>query len=198
MKKKFVINVHHDAVVTVAVVAEDLDEAKRIAEMEASSLDWEDYGRAVEFSGTDSCESEVSDLTDEDQDLIEAGHEVYFNTPKKQAGTNGIPGHCIYTCFDRVMALVKPVEGEENLKDLVAIIHDDGIHSLLDFGVEKGCFTKEQSSTLFDGIVMWSDLPDGDDANYYEEDYDKFMALQEAMGCTEEVYDKYCAELNLC
>ena len=64
--------------------------------------------------------------------------------------------------------------------------------NLLEFCVDNKCFTKEQSSTLYDFIIVWEDL----DGNYYEEDYDKLSELYEAIGVTEEVYNKYLKENN--
>ena len=94
---------------------------------------------------------------------------------------------CKYTCFDRVMNLVKPAEKKRQLKELVYIIQYDGLSALLDYAVREKLMTKEQSSTIFDGIVMWEDL----DGNYWEEDYDKLMLLHEKLGVTEDVFKKY-------
>lgn len=84
---------------------------------------------------------------------------------------------CNYTCFDRVLHLVGSVP-KEKMEELYEIITEDGLNEILDFGVENGCFTKLQSQTLYEGIIMWEDL----DGNYYEEDQEKFNSLLEAMG----------------
>jgi len=94
---------------------------------------------------------------------------------------------CKYTCFDRVMHLVKSAETEQQLKDLVSIIQEDGLSALLDYAVQEGLMTEAQSHTIFDGIVMWEDL----DGNYYEEDHDKLMLLHERLGVTEQVFNLY-------
>lgn len=94
---------------------------------------------------------------------------------------------CLYTCFDRVMHLVKPAEEERQLKDLVYLIQEEGLAALLDYAVQEKLMTREQSNTIYDGIVMWENLED----NYFEEDYDKMMLLHEKLGVTEEVFNKY-------
>lgn len=94
---------------------------------------------------------------------------------------------CKYTCFDRVMHLVKPAEEERQLRDLVYLIQEDGLSALLDYAVQEGLMTELQSHTIYDGIVMWEDL----DGNYYEEDHDKLMLLHEKLGITEEVFKKF-------
>lgn len=94
---------------------------------------------------------------------------------------------CPYTCFDRVMHLVKPAESRRQLSDIVYLIQNDGLSALLDYCVAEKLMTDLQSHTIFDGIVMWEDL----EGNYYEEDYDKLMLLHEKLGITEEVFEKY-------
>ena len=96
---------------------------------------------------------------------------------------------CKVTCFERVMHLVKPLP-EEKLKDAVEIIQEYSFQDLLDFCVENDCFTDSQSSTLYEGIVMWEDL----DGNYWEEDHDKLMELYDAVGVTYEVFKMYTEE----
>lgn len=94
---------------------------------------------------------------------------------------------CKFTCFDRVMHLVKPMTDARALRTAVEVYQDESLCDFLDYCVSVGCFTQEQSQTLYEGIIMWEDL----EGNYYEEDYDKKMALLEAVGVTEEVFDKY-------
>lgn len=93
---------------------------------------------------------------------------------------------CKYTCFDRVMHLVKELP-KEKFKEAVEIIREYSFMDFLEFCVENNCFTKDQSNTLYDGIVMWEDL----DGNYYEEDCDKLFALYDKVGLSEEVIVKY-------
>ena len=93
---------------------------------------------------------------------------------------------CNVTCFERVMHLVQPLP-KEKLKEAVEVAQEYSFEETLDFFVECGCFTKQQSSTLYDGIVMWEDL----DGNYWEEDHDKLMELYESVGLTEEVWNEY-------
>ena len=95
---------------------------------------------------------------------------------------------CTVTCFDRVLNLVKPLP-ENKLKEAVEVATEYSFQDMLDFGVENNCFTEAQSSTLYDGIVMWENLEDG----YWEEDYDKLHLLYDKMGMTEEVFEKYVA-----
>ena len=93
---------------------------------------------------------------------------------------------CKVTCFDRVMHLVKELP-KDKLKDGVEVAQEYSFQEFLDFLVECGCFTESQSSTLYDGIVMWEDL----EGNYWEEDFDKLHELYDAVGLTEEVWDEY-------
>lgn len=96
---------------------------------------------------------------------------------------------CKITCFERVLHLVKPIP-KEKLKDAVEIIQEYSFEEFLSFCVDNNCFTKAQSSTLYDGIVMWEDL----DGNYWEEDYDKLIALYDTVGVTSEVIHMYTIE----
>ena len=89
---------------------------------------------------------------------------------------------CKVTCFDRVMHLVKELP-EDKKEEMCELITDYGLLDVLDFGVQNNCFTKNQSQTLYEGIVMWEDL----DSNYYEEDEDRLNALYEKMGITTEM-----------
>ena len=95
---------------------------------------------------------------------------------------------CTVTCFDRVLNLVKPLP-ENKLKEAVEVATEYSFQDMLDFGVENNCFTEAQSSTLYDGIVMWENLED----NYWEEDYDKLHLLYDKMGMTKEVIERYAA-----
>ena len=57
-KKKYTVNVHFDAIATVTVEAKDEDEALRLAEEEAESLDANDF----DFNDiTGSCVTNVED-----------------------------------------------------------------------------------------------------------------------------------------
>lgn len=93
---------------------------------------------------------------------------------------------CKYTCFDRVMHLVKPLP-KDCYEEAIEIIHEYSFQDFLDFCIEHSCFTKAQSDTLYDGIVMWEDL----ESNYWEEDYDKLHKLYDKVGITEEVFDMF-------
>ena len=93
---------------------------------------------------------------------------------------------CKVTCFDRVMHLVESLP-EDQLKEAVSIIEDYSFQDFLDFCVENGCFSKEQSQTIYEGIVMWEDL----EGNYWEKDVGKLIELYEKAGITEDVFTKY-------
>lgn len=93
---------------------------------------------------------------------------------------------CKVTCFDRVMHLVKELP-KNKLKEAVEIIQEYSFEDFLEFCVDNNCFTKEQSSTLYEGIVMWEDL----DGNYWEEDYDKLHELYDKVGITEDVLTQF-------
>ena len=60
---------------------------------------------------------------------------------------------CKYTCFDRVIHLLKAVESEDVLKDIVYLIVNDGLSALLDYCVEKQVMTQGQADValLSDG-----------------------------------------------
>lgn len=96
---------------------------------------------------------------------------------------------CRITCFDRVIHLTQKLPANK-LEEAVELITEYSFMDLLEFCVDNKCFTKEQSNTLYDFIIVWEDL----DGNYYEEDYDKLSELYEAIGVTEEVYNKYLRE----
>lgn len=93
---------------------------------------------------------------------------------------------CKVTCFDRVMHLVNKLPKDKH-KEAVEIIQEYNLIDFLDFCVENNCFTESQSTTLYEGIVMWEDL----DGNYWEEDYDKLHELYEKIGITEEVFEQF-------
>ena len=85
-----------------------------------------------------------------------------------------------------VMYLVKELP-KDKYEEAIEVIRDCSLEDFLDLCVENGCFTKMQSHTLYDGIVMWEDL----DGNYWEEDYDKLHELYNKVGITEEVFEQY-------
>lgn len=93
---------------------------------------------------------------------------------------------CKVTCFDKVMNLVKELPKEKH-EEAIEIIREYSFEEFLEFCIDNGCFTKLQSHTLFDGIVMWEDL----DGNYWEEDYDKLYELYDRVGITEEVFEQF-------
>ena len=93
---------------------------------------------------------------------------------------------CNVTCFERVMHLVKELP-KEKYNEAIESAREDCFEEFLDFCVDNGCFTKLQSYTLYDGIIMWEDL----DGNYWEEDYDKLHELYDRIGITREVFEQY-------
>ena len=93
---------------------------------------------------------------------------------------------CKVTCFDRVMHLIKELP-KNKLKEAVEIIQEYSFEDFLEFCVDNNCFTKGQSNTLYEGIVMWEDL----DGNYWEEDYDKLHELYDKVGITEDVLTQF-------
>lgn len=106
-------------------------------------------------------------------------------------GENKASPKCTYTCFDRVMHLVKELL-EDTLRGAYEIATDYSFTDFLDFCVTNNCFTEEQATTLYEGIIMWEDL----DGNYYEEDHDKLMALYDKVGLTREVCDRFAEEVE--
>jgi hypothetical protein len=99
---------------------------------------------------------------------------------------------CKVTCFERVMHLVKELP-KDKYEEAIEIIQDCSFEDFLDLCIENNCFTKEQSSTLYDGIVMWEDL----DGNYWEEDYDKLYELYDKVGITEDVLEQFTEDSNV-
>lgn len=93
---------------------------------------------------------------------------------------------CKVTCFDRVMYLVEELPKDKH-EEAVKLITEYSFEEFLNFCVDNGCFTKGQSNTLYDGIVMWEDL----ESNYWEEDCDKLMELYDKVGITEEVFEQF-------
>ena len=93
---------------------------------------------------------------------------------------------CKVTCFQRVMNLVLKLP-EHKQREAVRIIQEDSFIDFLDFCVANDCFSQSQSDTLYDGIVMWEDLT----GNYWEEDYDKLHELYDAVGITEDVFERF-------
>ena len=93
---------------------------------------------------------------------------------------------CKVTCFDRVIHLVKELP-KNKLKEAVEIIQEYSFEDFLEFCVDNNCFTKEQSNTLYEGIVMWEDL----DGNYWDEYYDKLHELYDKVGITEDVLTQF-------
>ncbi len=93
---------------------------------------------------------------------------------------------CKYTCFDRVIHLIKKLS-DDKLYEAMKIIRDSNFEDFLDFCEENGCFTKEQASTILDFVIMWEDL----ESNYCEEDKEKLIKLYEAVGITKEIFEKY-------
>ena len=92
---------------------------------------------------------------------------------------------CKITCFERVMNLVVELPKDKQ-KEAVEIIQEYSFEELLEFCVENKCLTKGQSSTIYDGIIMWEDL----DGNYYEEDCDKLYLFYDKIGITEDVFEE--------
>lgn len=93
---------------------------------------------------------------------------------------------CKVTCFERVMNLVQELP-DGKLKEGVEIVQEYSFQDFIDFCVDNECFTESQGTTLYEGIVMWENL----ESNYWEEDYDKLHLLYDAVGLTEEIFEKY-------
>lgn len=92
------------------------------------------------------------------------------------------------TCFERVLRLTKKLP-EEKFEEAVETISDFSFQEFLDFCVENHCFTEEQAKTLHDGTVMW----EGDE-NYSEEDPGQLRSIYNAVGVTEDVFERYAQE----
>ena len=117
------------------------------------------------------------------------GNEIakqWFRYQKYNCTWRDFAVECKVTCFERVMHLVEELP-KDKYKEAVEIIQEYSFEEFLMFCVDNGCFTKEQSSTLYDGIIMWEDL----DGNYWEEDYDRLYELFDKVGITEEVFTQF-------
>ena len=93
--------------------------------------------------------------------------------------------NCNYTCFDRILHLIKPLETKEKLKEAKEVYEEFSFSEFLDFLVEQNCFTEEVSQIIYAFIVKWENLED----NYWEEDPELLRELLDAIGLTIEFYD---------
>ena len=84
---------------------------------------------------------------------------------------------CGFSALQRVMHNVQQVPDDKK-EELFRLIADKGLQEVLDFGVENGLFSRLQSYTLYDGIVMWEDL----EGSNCKEDPVKYSVLLEHMG----------------
>lgn len=98
---------------------------------------------------------------------------------------------CHITCFDRVLHLIQKLPTHK-LEEAYHITCEDSLIDLLDFCVANNCFTEEQSTTLYEGIIMWEDL----NSNYYEENYEKLMLLYDKIGLTKEICQQFSEEIE--
>ncbi len=92
---------------------------------------------------------------------------------------------CPYTCYDRVLHLISPLETKEQLKEAKEVYDEYSFMEFLDFLADQNCFTNEQSNTIYDFIVKWENL----EGNYWEEDLELLRKLLDAIGLTIEVYN---------
>jgi hypothetical protein len=93
--------------------------------------------------------------------------------------------NCNYTCFDRILHLIKPLETKEKLKEAKEVYEEFSFSEFLDFLVEQNCFTEEASQIIYAFIVKWENLED----NYWEKDPELLRELLDAIGLTIEFYD---------
>lgn len=95
---------------------------------------------------------------------------------------------CKLTSFDMALHEVKPLTNEEDKKDCVSILVEDSLPALLDFGVQKKCFTQFEANIFSAFIPKFYSY---DEPTYWEEDIDMRDRLEEAMGIDEETFKKY-------
>lgn len=89
---------------------------------------------------------------------------------------------CKYTAFDRIINITKKLP-ENRVDEAIQIIQEYSLIEFLDFCVENKCFTKEQSTTLYDFIIMFEDFS----SNYHEFDQEKLIRLYDAVGVPESI-----------
>lgn len=94
----------------------------------------------------------------------------------------------VMTAFDMALKEVKSLKMESDKEECVSILIEDSLPALLNFGVEKGCFTRRMAYVFDDFITVF---PYDNESTYWEEDVDLRSRLEEAMGITEEVFNKY-------
>lgn len=92
---------------------------------------------------------------------------------------------CKITYFERILHKCKPLP-ERLHKEATEIIQHESLEMFLDFCIDE-CFSKEDALILFAEIVRFENY----DGNYYEEDEEKKCALYDAVGITEEIFEKY-------
>lgn len=90
--------------------------------------------------------------------------------------------------LEELLEKVQPLRKEKDLKTAVYYIQSMGFFDFLDFCVDHKCFDQNLADDLFDEIAEFDD----DDPKYWEEDVYKLNRLYDAIGVTEEIFDKYC------
>jgi len=90
--------------------------------------------------------------------------------------------------LEELLEKVQPLRKEKDLKDAVYYIQERGFFELLDFCIDLKCFDQNLADDLFDEIAEFDD----DDPKYWEEDVYKLYKFYDAIGVTEEIFDKYC------
>lgn len=95
---------------------------------------------------------------------------------------------CNLTAFDMALHEVRPLTNEEDKKECVSILVEDSLPALLDYGVEKGCFSQDDANIFSAFIPKFYSY---DEPTYWEEDVDMRNQLEEAMGIDEETFKEY-------
>lgn len=96
--------------------------------------------------------------------------------------------NCKLTAFDMALHNVKPLNTDIDKWECCKIIQDEGLTELLDYGEKNGCFGNYERNIFNAFIPMFLSF---DEPTYWEVDIPKITALEEAMGCDTETFEKY-------
>ena len=95
---------------------------------------------------------------------------------------------CELTAFDMAIHRVKPLADEKDKKECVSILVEDSLPALLDYGVQKKCFSQDDADIFSIFIPKFYSY---DEPTYWEEDIEMREKLENAMGIDEETFEKY-------
>ena len=77
---------------------------------------------------------------------------------------------CELTAFDMAIHRVKPLTDEKDKKECVSILVEDSLPALLDYGVQKKCFSQDDADVFSVFIPKFYSY---EEPSYWEEDVDE-------------------------